>query len=114
MGGRVKPTTKRTKALKTPAAKMTRRQAAEDRNKECDDDALKKDFWQHSYSTMIRIEPSSTASAAGGPQEGFVYCEIYHSSPIKYCVRGGRADAMVCQRPAWVGCPGGGKRAFLR
>ena len=115
MGGRVKPTTKRTKALKapaakvpktkrtkvlkTPAAKMTRRQAAEDSDKERDDDALKKDCWQHSYSTMIRIEPSSTASAAGGPQEGFVYCEIHHSSPIKYCVRGGRADASVCQRP---------------
>ena len=59
MGGRVKPTTKRTKALKTPAAKVPK-------NKKCDDDAFKKD-WQPSYCTMIEIEPFSTASAAGRP-----------------------------------------------
>ena len=118
MGWKGEPKTKRTNALKTPAAKMTRRQAAEDRNNECDDDALKKDVWQHSHSTMIRIEPFSTASAAGAPQEGFFYCEIRHSSPIQYCVRGGRADALVCQRPAWVRFPPlddweEGKRTFL-
>ena len=48
MGPRVKtikPTTKRTKALKTPAAKVPE-------NKKCDDDALKKD-WKHSYCTML-------------------------------------------------------------
>ena len=75
MGGRVKPTTKRTKALKTPAAKVPK-------NKKCDDDALEKDR-KHGYCTMIKIEPFSTASAAGRPLQDLVYCEIRHSAPIQ-------------------------------
>ncbi len=59
--------------------------------------AAKVDF---SQSTLIRIEPA-------GP---FVYCEILHSSPIKYSVRGGRADAISGGRGGHVtpssGSPG--------
>ena len=95
MGGRVKPTTKRTKALKTPAAKVPR-------TKKCDDDALEKD-WQRSYCTMIKIEPFSTASAAGRPQD-LVYCEIRHKTPIQFRVRGGHAECsndLVEENDGW-------------
>ena len=98
MGGRVdwkgKLTTKRTKALKTPAAKVPK-------NKKCDDDALEKDWKRSYYCTMIKIEPFSIASAAGRPQD-LVYCEIRHETPIRFRVRGGHADAMVCPRSPWV------------
>ena len=119
MGGRVKPTTKRTKALKapvakvpktkrtkvlkTPAAKMPKTKRTKvlktpdppqddsaepdddcDDIEECDKSTVK--IAQPSQCTIIRIEPSELPGK-------YFDCEICHSSPIEYCVRGGRANA---------------------